>query len=288
MKPLRAMPQASQKLRVSGLNEPVEVRRHAGARRMTLRVSHTSRSVIVTLPLSLRSGAGGQISLNDIDWVRERLVDLPVHVPFRHGSSVPLRGVSHAIVEIGPRRGPVVELASCAAGRPQLVVSGEGDHVERRLRDWLAVEARRDPSSSASLGTPTISASNARRVTVRDQKSRWGSCSSNGSLSFSWRLIMAPPHVLDYVAAHEVAHLREMNHGPRFWGRRRQDHARLRRGEALAAHLRQRTAPLRRRTDRSRAGRAPSAPVAPGVASAMAAERRECRSHHHLPPARAG
>ena len=56
-----------------------------------------------------------------------------------------------------------------------------------------------------------------RKLNVRDQKSRWGSCSSNGSLSFSWRLIMAPPHVLDYVAAHEVAHLREMNHGPRFW-----------------------------------------------------------------------
>ena len=56
-----------------------------------------------------------------------------------------------------------------------------------------------------------------KRVTVRDQQSRWGSCSSDGALSYSWRLILAPPHVLDYVAAHEVAHLKEMNHGPRFW-----------------------------------------------------------------------
>ena len=129
---------------------------------------------------------------------------------------MPLRGVSHAIVEIGSRRGPVVELASCAAGRPQLVVSGECDHVERRLRDWLAVEARRDLVERVAWHADNLCLK-ARRVTVRDQKSRWGSCSSNGSLSFSWRLIMAPPHVLDYVAAHEVAHLREMNHGPRFW-----------------------------------------------------------------------
>ena len=57
----------------------------------------------------------------------------------------------------------------------------------------------------------------ARRITLRDQKSRWGSCSSAGQLSFSWRLVLAPPFVLDYVAAHEVAHLAEMNHGPRFW-----------------------------------------------------------------------
>lgn len=56
-----------------------------------------------------------------------------------------------------------------------------------------------------------------RRIGVRDQKSRWGSCSPDGHLSYSWRLIMAPPHVLDYVAAHEVAHLRHMNHGIRFW-----------------------------------------------------------------------
>ena len=57
----------------------------------------------------------------------------------------------------------------------------------------------------------------AKRIAVRDQTSRWGSCSTTGVLSFSWRLIMAPPEILDYVAAHEVAHLAEMNHGPRFW-----------------------------------------------------------------------
>ena len=56
-----------------------------------------------------------------------------------------------------------------------------------------------------------------KRLSIRDQSSRWGSCTSAGSLSFSWRLILAPPYVLDYLAAHEVAHLVEMNHSARFW-----------------------------------------------------------------------
>ena len=54
-------------------------------------------------------------------------------------------------------------------------------------------------------------------MTFKDTRSRWGSCTSDGRLAFSWRIVMAPPYVIDYLAAHEVAHLAEMNHGPRFW-----------------------------------------------------------------------
>jgi hypothetical protein len=103
-----------------------------------------------------------------------------------------------------------------AAGAPEIRVSGRPEHAARRLRDWLHAEARSDLDArvgwhARSLGlTP-------RRITVRDQSSRWGSCSTTGALSFSWRLVLAPPMILDYVAAHEVAHLAEMNHGPRFW-----------------------------------------------------------------------
>jgi predicted metal-dependent hydrolase len=115
----------------------------------------------------------------------------------------------------------VVEVREASPGEgdesmPVLSVSGHFEHAPRRLENWLrkraaeAIRARVD-SHCESLGL------SCRRIGVRDQKSRWGSCSSNGNLSFSWRLIMAPPHVLDYVAAHEVAHLREMNHSPRFW-----------------------------------------------------------------------
>lgn len=217
MKPVRASQRSLQMLCIQGLSDPVEVRRHPGARRMTLRVSRTSRSVIVTLPVGCDLTQAGKFLDTHIDWVRERLCNLPVNVGFRDGAVIPLRGVPHRIVEVGPRRsGPVVACTASACNSPCLEVSGDSAHVSRRLRDWLAVEARRD-----IVGRVTWHASNlglkAGRITVRDQKSRWGSCSTNGSLSFSWRLVMAPPFILDYVAAHEVAHLAEMNHGPRFW-----------------------------------------------------------------------
>ena len=88
--------------------------------------------------------------------------------------------------------------------------------MPRRLTDWLKAQAAHE-LDMASHKYATAMAARFKRITVRDQKSRWGSCSSDGVLSYSWRLILAPSMVLDYVAAHEVAHLREMNHGSGFW-----------------------------------------------------------------------
>ncbi|MFP4003729.1 MAG: M48 family metallopeptidase, partial [Alphaproteobacteria bacterium] len=96
-----------------------------------------------------------------------------------------------------------------------LCVSGGAKHVERRVADWLRREARIDLCARVWLHAAAIG-ERPSRITVRDTKSRWGSCSQEGALSFSWRLILAPPGVLDYVAAHETAHLKYMNHGPRF------------------------------------------------------------------------
>jgi hypothetical protein len=95
-------------------------------------------------------------------------------------------------------------------------VTGQPEHASRRLLDFLKREARkvldaRTQEFSALVGVK------AKRITVRDTASRWGSCSTTRALSFSWRLVLAPPFVLDYVVAHEVAHLRHMNHGTRFW-----------------------------------------------------------------------
>jgi predicted metal-dependent hydrolase len=99
---------------------------------------------------------------------------------------------------------------------PRICVSGGKQHGPRRLADWLKAQAKIDLTQrthfhASNLGRAPI------RISVRDQSTRWGSCSTNGTISFSWRLIFAPSYVLDYVAAHEAAHLREMNHGPRFW-----------------------------------------------------------------------
>ena len=112
--------------------------------------------------------------------------------------------------------------ASYAAAPPvaiidaEIRVRGAPEHFARRVRDHLAHLAARELACRARAYAERIDRKIA-RITVRDTKSRWGSCSGTGCLSFSWRLVLAPATVVDYVVAHEVAHLAEMNHGPRFW-----------------------------------------------------------------------
>jgi len=214
----RAKTPPVQLLKVDGLPAPVEVRRHPTARRLTLRVSHSARAVVLTIPRYTDVREADRFLTKSLDWIRERLECVPDAVPFTDGAVVPLRGNAHLVAFAGWRRGhAVVEVERAASGSlPRLVVSGDEEHGARRLRDWLIGEARRDLESRVEYHTQRLGLA-ARRISVRDQKSRWGSCSSDGQLSFSWRLVLAPPLVLDYVAAHEVAHLAEMNHGPRFW-----------------------------------------------------------------------
>lgn len=201
---------------VRTLGAPVEVRRHPGARRLTLRVSRTRRAVIVTMPLQCDLDEAGTFLNRNIAWVRARLESLPRQVTFADGIFLPLRGEPHRIVFNGAsgRNAPVARIEN--APHADLVVSGATEHAPRRLADWLQAEARRDLGDAVTRHAQAL-ALTPKKITIRDQASRWGSCSTTGALSFSWRLILAPPTILDYVAAHEVAHLAEMNHGPRFW-----------------------------------------------------------------------
>jgi hypothetical protein len=107
-------------------------------------------------------------------------------------------------------------METTGTGERLLCVAGDLPHVERRVRDFLRREAKRDLEAAAHSYAERLGL-RLKRITIRDQTSRWGSCSTTGALSFSWRLILAPRYVLDYLAAHEVAHLIEMNHSPRFW-----------------------------------------------------------------------
>lgn len=193
----------------------VLVKRRATARRFTLRVSSASGQVTLTLPERAEFSAAKTFADRHGGWIAARLSKRPETVAFAAGAQIPVRGVIHRIVHWSRIRG-VTQLATSAEGEPIIAVSGDIGHLPRRVQDFLKKEALRDLERSvarhtASLGIP------ARKITIRDTTSRWGSCSSRGHLNFSWRLIMAPPLVLDYLAAHEVAHLREMNHSHRFW-----------------------------------------------------------------------
>jgi predicted metal-dependent hydrolase len=193
---------------------PVELRRHARATRYTLRVQATNRAIMLTMPMRGSVREAKAFAERNGGWIAARLKRLPQAIPFAAGLELPLRGVPHTIVHRPGARGTV--WTETGSDMPLLIVAGDRAHLARRVRDFLKREAKRDLDAAsrrcaAQLGV-TI-----KRISIRDQSSRWGSCTAAGVLSYSWRLILSPPHVLDYLAAHEVAHLVEMNHSRRFW-----------------------------------------------------------------------
>ena len=193
----------------------IRLRRHRRARRYTLRIHPSDREAILTIPPRGTIAEAKDFAQRHGGWIAARLGRLPKAAPFLPGTVVPLRGVPHRIVHRAGLRG-TVWTETRDSGEKILCVAGAMEHSERRVHDYLKREARKDLNKAALAYAQALGVK-VRRLSIRDQSSRWGSCTSAGSLSFSWRLILAPPMVLDYLAAHEVAHLVEMNHSPRFW-----------------------------------------------------------------------
>ena len=240
--------EAPRSFRVSNdLDCPLELRRSRRATRFSLKVSYTERVAILTLPFHVSTEEARSFLNRHLDWLKRQIDRLPKPVPFASGSIIPLRGQSHKIQFVGPIRNHGVVWVEQATGGftasqpfavsatpcnkyappfqtitndtralPRICVSGEERHAPRRLADWLRNEARADLAKCVEHHSAALACA-PKRISVRDQSTRWGSCSTSGTLCFSWRLIFAPAFVLDYVAAHEVAHLREMNHSQRFW-----------------------------------------------------------------------
>lgn len=186
----------------------VLVKPSARARRISLRVSRVDGGVMLTVPLRVSVAEGLSFARTQIDWLRQALARLPRPDPIRFGMSVPFEGRSLLIVP-GRTKAPVVE-------GDWLVVGEEPDRLGLRIEAFFRHVARLR-LQQATEAHATALGRRFRKITIRDTRSRWGSCAADGSLSYSWRLVMAPPSVLDYVAAHEVAHLVEMNHSPAFW-----------------------------------------------------------------------
>jgi predicted metal-dependent hydrolase len=203
-------------LKIQGLELPIVLRRSARARRFSLQVSEARRDAVLTLPAFSSYGEADEFLTRHIGWLKDRLAKLAEAVPFTDGSVIPLRGVSHRLEFAGSVRRRGVVWIETEGDTPILVVSGATEHAPRRLHDWLKRQVHADLRHCVDIHAKHLNLA-PKRIVVRDQSTRWGSCSTTGALSFSWRLILAPPFVLDYLAAHEVAHLAEMNHGPRFW-----------------------------------------------------------------------
>jgi predicted metal-dependent hydrolase len=201
-----------QRLRIAGdLGVPVALRVSRRARRVALRIDTARRHVELVLPRGASARAGLAFLAEKRQWVAARLAALPPRIPFVEGAVVPVLGVPCRITRTTDPAAPPV-----AIGGGEIRVRGEPSQVALRVRAHLVALARAELAARAGALAPQIGRT-VTRVSVRDTRSRWGSCSARASLSFSWRLIFAPEPVLDYVVAHEVAHLVEMNHGARFW-----------------------------------------------------------------------
>src|SRR6195952_5064092 len=193
----------------------IRLRRHRRARRYTLRIHPSDREAILTMPPRGTLADAKDFAQRHGAWIAARLGRLPKAAPFLPGTVIPLRSVPHRIAHRSGARG-TAWTETRDSGERILCVAGAAEHIERRVGDHMKREPRGELKKAAQFYAYALGVK-VKRISIRDQSSRWGSCPSAGSLSFSWRLILAPPFVLDYLAAHEVAHLVEMNHSPRFW-----------------------------------------------------------------------
>lgn len=180
------------------------------ARRISLRVDAAARAIVLVRPRR----AGDEMVLrfvsNQRHWIARQIAALPAGQSLDDGSTISVLGVDLIVRHRTSERGGVRRDGA------ELVVSGAREHLTRRLRDWLKSEAKRELGQMARDLAARLDR-HVKRLVIRDPKTRWGSCGPNGVVSLSWRLMVAPALVARYVVAHEVAHLKHMNHSAAFW-----------------------------------------------------------------------
>ncbi|MFU8865186.1 MAG: M48 family metallopeptidase [Rhodobacterales bacterium] len=191
-------------------NPPVAItlRKTAQARRISLRISRLDGRVTLTCPLRTSDREALSFAHEKADWLRRHLMEQPKQAGIGIGGEIPFAG---ATLRIAQGEGRLVQVHG-----DLLLVPGAPDRAAARIAGFLKQTAR-DRLAAASDHYATLLGRPYTRLTLRDTRSRWGSCTADGGLMYSWRLVMAPPEVLAYVAAHEVAHLAEMNHSDAFW-----------------------------------------------------------------------
>lgn len=199
---------------VAGRTLPLRIVENDRARRLTLRIDSGGRGLRITVPPGISRTEVDRFLFKHQGWLEQRLAKVPDRPEVRPGIRIPIRGVPHLIVHEPASRG-TVRTGQDDTG-PVLIVSGDRLHLARRVADYLKREAKREIEVLVARHTTALGRK-AKRVSFKDTSSRWGSCTADGNLSFSWRIMMAPPPVINYLVAHEVAHLKEMNHAPKFW-----------------------------------------------------------------------
>lgn len=207
---VEADPNSSFTLSLPNGTLPISVRRHPQARRVSVRMDPRGCGAILTMPQWMPLRDGMAFVERHRDWLETVTANRPAAVPFAPGAVIPFKDGSLLIDHDANWRG------HARIREDRLLVGGDEPHLARRVRDTLKKEARQEFQSLVAEKVALIGKTIG-RVSIRDQTSRWGSCSSRGDLNFNWRLICAPTFVADYVAAHEVSHLIHMDHSAAFW-----------------------------------------------------------------------
>jgi hypothetical protein len=199
---------------VGGREMPLRIIENARAKRLTLRVNAGGRGLRVTVPPGISEREIDGFIERHQGWLEKQLSKVPDKAGIRPGVKIPIKGVPHLIVHEPEKRGTTVQRKG--ADGPELVVFGDEAFIRRRVADYLKRLAKAEIEVLVAKHAGAVGRK-VKSISYRDTTSRWGSCSHDGKLSFCWRIMMAPGPVIDYLVAHEAAHLREMNHGPKFW-----------------------------------------------------------------------
>ena len=201
-------------LEENGEKVTINLRRSLRARKYRLTVAKFPNTANLTIP----EDGSLKFAVNFIHESKDWIFRLARHqfppIPFEVGTKIPFRGEDHIIVNVPESRGTVNRVIE--SDGPTLYVYGDIQHLARRLTDWLKKQALEDLIKHARVCSEKLG-KQPTKITIRDTVAQWGSCSYSGKLSFSWRLILMPSQILEYVVAHEMAHLIEMNHTYRFW-----------------------------------------------------------------------
>ncbi len=198
---------------LSDIHPALRLRINPRARRIALRLDNSNRVMNLVVPKRFSMKKARIFALEHQGWIKQKLEELPAQIQFEHGTKVPVLG---ALRTVNINYDTTLKITNIALNSNEIMVSTNQEDPTNRITRFLKREARATLSGLASEKAAeinkTISA-----IQIRDTKSRWGSCGPDGRISFSWRLIFAPWESMDYVVAHEVAHLVHMNHGKEFW-----------------------------------------------------------------------
>jgi predicted metal-dependent hydrolase len=200
---------------VNAEGSPISVRLliNPRARRIAVRIDPTTREAVAIAPSSRQANKAAAFAAERAVWIAHQLSQLPQAAPFSPGGAVPIRGVDYRLKRVDGRVPATLEKGPI----PRLIVGApDADIFAMRVKRFLMAEAKTDFTRRVAAHAAVLRVTPA-GLQIKDTRSRWGSCTADGVLAFSWRVVLAPPYVLDYLAAHEVAHLIEMNHSAKFW-----------------------------------------------------------------------